>query len=238
MFVADGDSLFFASSSFRDYFVACRFFEGSIGTYPGMRPPNATQGKIMLALIETGRFNRLLWKLGSKPASDILKNLGVRYGEMSEKLLTERKGIIYADSTQDNPWPNANSEANTNLRVLVNVALKEDLQELDGSEKWILVPTNKMGIHARPAYMIFLALRAARHSSDDDFGVIFRSSGETALNGSIMGLMMLAVATGCELEVVFRNWTESEILAFFENLGGRRGSRNVFLVSFDEVTRV
>ncbi|PCI37534.1 MAG: phosphocarrier protein HPr [Elusimicrobia bacterium] len=86
-------------------------------------------------------------------------------------------------------------------------------------EKKFTVPT-KLGLHARPASLFVQA--ASKH--DSKITVAKEQNGEEiVVNGkSVMGLMMLAAASGEVLTVTIDGSDEAEALKAFEDLFARK----------------
>lgn len=79
-----------------------------------------------------------------------------------------------------------------------------------------LTVLNKLGIHARPAAQFVRV--ASRFKSD----VTVEKDDESVDGKSIMGLMMLAVGCGAEIDVIVEGPDEEEAMAALETLVGEK----------------
>lgn len=79
-----------------------------------------------------------------------------------------------------------------------------------------LTVLNKLGIHARPAAQFVRV--ASRFKSD----VTVEKDDESVDGKSIMGLMMLAVGCGAEIDVIVEGPDEEESMAALETLVGEK----------------
>lgn len=189
---------------------------------PEGRLPTLDQGRIWLALLETGEASGHLYS-GSDGESAVgwFASRGVPFDGGRQTISIDPAGILYKSVSSDFAWPVANKAQDEVVRVL-NHSLHPPSLTLPNAIRVFML--NRYGLHARPSAEVVKAYFQWKERRAATASLSIRYEGLYAALDSIMQVMCLAVAHATIFHLVFEGCSREDAEEFLTTIGGRRVS--------------
>jgi phosphotransferase system HPr-like phosphotransfer protein len=228
IFSCIGGAIYFSLPAFQDYFVTERFLsliakEDSIQSWP-RRLPSLDQVHLLLGVIESQRIRA---PRGYFDAEAYLSSIGVAADEsLSAPIMLSPAGILYGVIPPGWVWPCVNEDINTQVRIIMNAALRSQDSQLPSVKLRI---NTRLGLHARPNAYISRRHREWLQTLGPDLkpGVWMRYNNQQASLTSMLEMMVLLVPAGSTCEIVYSGCSTSDIERLLGQLDAVQESEGV-----------